>query len=156
HPRATTVPAIGSTRRIMHRNTPESLYPDEAMNQGAAPSTAATATHPTVAEDPALPAPSGLALTPLLLFLVLFFGAGMYFTAHGDAMGFYQLHAPVAILPALALAALVAWRRGIRPLETLLSGMGDPGVMLMCLIFLLAGGFVEVSRAIGAVDAIVA
>ncbi|MFD0325168.1 Na+/H+ antiporter NhaC family protein [Lysobacter gummosus] len=99
--------------------------------------------------------PSGLALTPLLLFLALFFGAGLYFTAQGDAMGFYQLHAPVAILPALALAAFIAWRRGIKPLETLLNGMGDHNVVLMCLIFLLAGGFVEVSKAIGAVDAIV-
>lgn len=99
--------------------------------------------------------PSGLALTPLLVFLALFFGAGLYFTAQGDAMGFYQLHAPVAILPALALAAFIAWRRGIKPLETLLNGMGDHNVVLMCLIFLLAGGFVEVSKAIGAVDAIV-
>ena len=102
------------------------------------------------------PAPSAVALTPLLLFLALFFGAGVYFTAQGDAMGFYQLHAPVAILPALALAAFIAWRRAIRPLDTLLQGMGDANVVLMCLIFLLAGGFVEVSKAIGAVDAIVA
>ena len=102
------------------------------------------------------PAPSALALTPLLLFLALFFGSGLYFTAHGDAMGFYQLHAPVAILPALALAAFIAWRRRVRPLDTLLAGMGDGNVVLMCLIFLLAGGFVEVTKAIGAVDAIVA
>ncbi|MDI9239331.1 Na+/H+ antiporter NhaC family protein [Lysobacter sp. LF1] len=100
--------------------------------------------------------PSALALTPLLVFLGLFFGAGLYFTSHGEAMGFYQLRAPVAILPALALAAFIAWRRGLKPLETLLSGMGDHNVVLMCLIFLLAGGFVEVSKAIGAVDAIVA
>ena len=47
--------------------------------------------------------PSALALTPLLLFLALFFGAGLYYTAQGEPMGFYQLRAPVAILPALAL-----------------------------------------------------
>ena len=99
--------------------------------------------------------PSAVALTPLLLFLALFFGAGLYFTAQGETMGFYQLRAPVAILPALALGAFIAWRRKLRPLETLLQGMGDHNVVLMCLIFLLAGGFVEVSKAIGAVDAIV-
>ena len=38
-----------------------------------------------------------LALTPLLLFLALFFGAGLYYTAQGEPMGFYQLRAPVAI-----------------------------------------------------------
>lgn len=97
-----------------------------------------------------------LALMPLLLFLALFFGAGLYFTGQGEAMGFYQLRAPVAILPALALAAFIAWRRRLGAVETLLRGMGDPGIVLMCLIFLLAGAFAQVSRAIGAVDAVVA
>ncbi len=102
------------------------------------------------------PRPSALALTPLLLFLALFFGAGLWFTAQGDAMGFYQLRAPVAILPALALAAWIARRRALPAGEILLRGMGDPNIMLMCLIFLLAGAFAAVSRAIGAVDAVVA
>lgn len=106
--------------------------------------------------QPASPAPSALALAPLVLFLMLFFGAGLYFTARGEAMGFYQLRAPVAILPALALGAWLAWRRGIRPVETLLAGMGHSNVMLMCLVFLLAGAFATVSRSVGAVDAVVA
>lgn len=100
--------------------------------------------------------PSALALTPLLLFLALFFGAGLYYTVHGEAMGFYQLRAPVAILPALALAAWLVHRHGMPPLDTLLRGMGDSNVVLMCLIFLLAGAFATVSKAIGAVDAVVA
>ncbi|MBD9477959.1 Na+/H+ antiporter NhaC family protein [Pseudoxanthomonas sp. PXM02] len=100
--------------------------------------------------------PSALALTPLLLFLALFFGAGLYYTAQGEAMGFYQLRAPVAILPALALGVWLARRRGVPAQQTLLQGMGDSNVMLMCLIFLLAGAFATVSKAIGAVDAVVA
>ncbi|AKC85752.1 Na+/H+ antiporter NhaC family protein [Pseudoxanthomonas suwonensis] len=100
--------------------------------------------------------PSALALTPLLLFLALFFGAGLYYTAQGEPMGFYQLRAPVAILPALALGLWLAYRRGVPGQPTLLAGMGDANVMLMCLIFLLAGAFAMVSKAIGAVDAVVA
>ncbi|WP_368562057.1 Na+/H+ antiporter NhaC family protein [Pseudoxanthomonas sp. UTMC 1351] len=100
--------------------------------------------------------PSATALTPILLFLLLFFGAGLYFTLQGEPMGFYQLRAPVAILPALALGAWLARRRGVAPMRTLLSGMGDNNIMLMCLIFLLAGGFATVTKAIGAVDAVVA
>ncbi|KRA52430.1 sodium:proton antiporter [Pseudoxanthomonas sp. Root65] len=100
--------------------------------------------------------PSALALTPLLLFLALFFGAGLYYTAQGEAMGFYQLRAPVAILPALALGVWLARRRGLPAQQTLLQGMGDSNIMLMCLIFLLAGAFATVSKAIGAVDAVVA
>lgn len=102
------------------------------------------------------PRASALALTPLLLFLALFFGAGLYFTAQGEPMGFYQLRAPVAILPALALAAWLAHRSGLKAGEVLLRGMGDPNIVLMCLIFLLAGAFAYVSSAIGAVDAVVA
>ena len=100
--------------------------------------------------------PSAFALIPLLLFLALFFGAGLYYTAQGEAMGFYQLRAPVAILPALALGVWLARRRGVPAQPTLLQGMGDGNVMLMCLIFLLAGAFATVSKAIGAVDAVVA
>ncbi len=100
--------------------------------------------------------PSALALTPMLLFLALFFGAGIYYTLQGEPMGFYQLRGPVAILPALALAAWIAHRRQAQPSQTLLAGMGDSNIMLMCLIFLLAGAFAAVSKAIGAVDAVVA
>ncbi|TYT25435.1 Na+/H+ antiporter NhaC family protein [Luteimonas viscosa] len=101
------------------------------------------------------PRASALALTPLLLFLAIFLGAGLYFSAQGEEMGFYMLRAPVAILPALALAMWIARRRRIAAVDTLLRGMGDPGIVLMCLVFLLAGAFAQVSRAIGAVDAIV-
>jgi Na+/H+ antiporter NhaC len=99
--------------------------------------------------------PSALALTPLLLFLAMFFGAGLYYTAQGDAMGFYQLHAPVAILPAIALGLWIARRSGIKAMDTLLQGIGDANIILMCLIFLLAGAFAMVTKQIGAVDAVV-
>lgn len=99
--------------------------------------------------------PSALALTPLLVFLALFFGAGLYFTAHGNEMGFYQLHAPVAILPALALGLWIAHRNGVKAMDTLLAGIGDSNIILMCLIFLLAGAFAMVTKQIGAVDAVV-
>lgn len=100
--------------------------------------------------------PSARALLPLALFLLLFFGSGLYFSLGGDAMGFYHLHAPVAILPAVALALVLG--RGMRekPVEVLLKGMGEPGIMLMCLIFLLAGAFAGVTRHVGGVDAAVA
>ena len=100
--------------------------------------------------------PSALALTPLLLFLALFFGAGLYFTAQGEALGFYQLHTPVAILPALALGLWIAHRRGVKAMDTLLAGIGDSSIILMCLIFLLAGAFAMVTKQIGAVEAVVA
>lgn len=97
---------------------------------------------------------SARALLPLALFLLLFLGTGLWFTAQGHEMAFYQLRAPVAILPAIALALWLGRRSA--PVDTLLRGMGDSNVMLMCLIFLLAGAFAQISKAIGGVDAVVA
>lgn len=96
---------------------------------------------------------SARALLPLGLFLSLFLGVGLWFTAQGQADAFYQLRAPIAILPAIALALWLGRRS--KPLDTFLAGMGNSDVMLMCLIFLLAGAFAAVSKAIGGVDAVV-
>ena len=100
--------------------------------------------------------PSACALSPLMLFLVLFFGAGLYYSAQGVPMAFYQLRAPVAILPAMVLGLWLVRRRGLQAQDTLLKGIADPDIVLMCLIFLLAGAFAMVTNKIGAVDAVVA
>ncbi|HWU52202.1 MAG TPA: Na+/H+ antiporter NhaC family protein, partial [Tahibacter sp.] len=96
---------------------------------------------------------SARALLPLGVFLSLFLGTGIWFTVQGHADAFYQLRAPVAILPAIALALWLGRRD--KPLDIFLAGMGNGDVMLMCLIFLLAGAFATVSKAIGGVDAVV-
>lgn len=103
------------------------------------------------------PQARAIALLPLFFFLALFFGAGLYFTLQGDEMGFYHLHAPVAMLPALIVALLlgVSYQQHSKPMDTLLKGMGEPNIMLMCLIFFLAGAFAKVTQAIGGIDAAV-
>ena len=62
----------------------------------------------------------------------------------------------MAILPAVALGLWLARRRGVPAQDTLLKGIADPDIVLMCLIFLLAGAFAMVTNKIGAVDAVVA
>lgn len=99
--------------------------------------------------------PSFVALLPLVVFLALFFGAGLYFSLNGDAMGFYHLHAPIAILPAIAVAIWLGRRAKQPQLDVLLKGMGHSSIMLMCLIFMLAGAFASVTRQIGGVEAAV-
>lgn len=101
------------------------------------------------------PSPRALALSPLFVFLLVFFGAGLYFTFAGDDMGFYRLHAPVAMLPAIILALIMGRKMARKPLDTLLEGMGEPNIMLMCLIFFLAGAFAKVTQSIGGIDAAV-
>jgi Na+/H+ antiporter NhaC len=95
------------------------------------------------------------ALLPLLLFLILFIGTGIFQTMQGVAMGFYQLSAAVAILPAIALA--IAMGRGTlnQKMTIFLSGVGEINIITMCMIYLLAGGFAEVAKSIGGVEATV-
>lgn len=104
---------------------------------------------------------SGLALLPLGLFILLFLGTGIYLQMQGVDYAFYQLPAPVAIIPALLLG--LYFNRVITPtkhtledsIALLIKGMGNNNVMTMCLIYLLAGAFAAVAKQTGGVDAVV-
>ncbi|SDR87349.1 putative methionine transporter, NhaC family [Halopseudomonas xinjiangensis] len=101
------------------------------------------------------PQPRAIALLPLLLFLLIFLGSGVYYTLSGTDFAFYQIKAPVAILPAIVLAILLA-REGLnRSLDTFIAGIGDSNIIMMVLVFLLAGAFASVTDAIGGVTATV-
>ena len=99
--------------------------------------------------------PSALALLPLALFLALFVGSGLWFQHQGIEFAFYQVSAPVAILPAIALAMLLARGPLKERIETFVRGVGDHTIITMVLIYLLAGGFASVAKAVGGVDATV-
>ncbi|SHH92963.1 Na+/H+ antiporter NhaC family protein [Ferrimonas marina] len=102
------------------------------------------------------PRPSALALLPLLVYLALFVGAGVYFQSQGTDFAFYQLSPVVAILPAIILALALSKQRLNDSIETLMKGIGDNNIIAMCLIYLLAGAFAAVAKATGGVDATVA
>ncbi|WP_432470302.1 Na+/H+ antiporter NhaC family protein [Amphritea sp. HPY] len=96
-----------------------------------------------------------LALLPLLLFLALFIGSGVYYQSQNVDFAFYQISAPVAILPAIVLALLLGRGELNKRLETFIQGVGDSNIITMCLIYLLAGAFASVAKAVGGVDATV-
>ncbi|MFI8619555.1 MULTISPECIES: Na+/H+ antiporter NhaC family protein [unclassified Marinomonas] len=96
-----------------------------------------------------------LALLPLALFLVLFVGSGLWYQAHDVDYAFYQISAPVAILPAIALAILLGKGALNKRIETFVNGVGDNTITTMILIYLLAGAFASVAKAVGGVDATV-
>ncbi|WP_298143959.1 Na+/H+ antiporter NhaC family protein [uncultured Acinetobacter sp.] len=96
-----------------------------------------------------------LALLPLIVFLAIFLGSGIYHTLISTEFAFYQMKAPVAAIPALILAVLL-YRGPINEgIETLLKGASHPNLILMFMVFMLAGAFASVSSAIGSVDATV-
>lgn len=100
--------------------------------------------------------PSFIALTPLLLFLATFIGAGLYFQSIGTDFAFYQLPSVVAILPAIILGLLLSKQKLNAAIESFIEGIGHSNIIAMCLIYLLAGAFAAVAKATGGVDATVA
>ena len=96
-----------------------------------------------------------LALVPLIVFLALFLGSGIYHSIIGTEFAFYQLKAPVAAIPAIILA-IVMYRGTLNTaIDEFLKGASHPNLILMLMVFMLAGAFASVSSSIGSVDATV-
>ncbi|QUE86421.1 Na+/H+ antiporter NhaC family protein [Exiguobacterium alkaliphilum] len=89
------------------------------------------------------------ALLPLLVFLAFFIGAGVYY---GD---FYKFPVLIAALIALIVAATMTKGSVTQTVERIAQGAGNPGILIMIFIFLLAGAFSNVAGEIGAIDATV-
>lgn len=100
-------------------------------------------------------APSAVALLPLVLFLALFIGVGTYLSLQGVDFAFYQLPAPIAVLPAVILALILSKDKLNRSIEHFMRGVGHQDIIAMCMIYLLAGAFASVAKASGGVDATV-
>lgn len=91
-----------------------------------------------------------LALLPLGVFLVLFVGSGVI---TGD---FYKMPALVAFLIASGVALLFNKNKSLESkMNVFCKGAGDTNIILMIVIFLLAGAFSSVAKAMGGVDSTV-
>ena len=99
--------------------------------------------------------PRALALLPLILFLAIFLGSGIYHTMIGTEFAFYQVKAPVAALPAVILAVLMYRGKLNEAIDEFLNGASHPNLILMFMVFMLAGAFASVTAAIGSVDSTV-
>ena len=89
------------------------------------------------------------AIIPLLIFVFVFLGAGIY---NND---FYALPSPVAALIGIVSAFILLKGKVNEKIDTFLKGCGDGKILTMCIIYLLAGAFATVSKATGSVDTIV-
>ena len=89
------------------------------------------------------------ALIPLFIFIFTFLGAGILLK------DFYAFPSPVAVILGIIAAFLLYKSTTESKVETLIAGCGESKIMTMCLIYLLAGAFAVVSKAMGGVDAVV-
>lgn len=99
--------------------------------------------------------PRALALLPLILFLAIFLGSGIYHTLIGTEFAFYQVKAPVAAIPAVILAVLMYRGKLNSAIDEFLNGASHPNLILMFMVFMLAGAFASVTSVIGSVDSTV-
>ena len=91
-----------------------------------------------------------LALLPIVVFLVLFVGSGII---TGD---FYKMPVLVAFMVAAGVALLFNKNESFdTKMDIFCKGAGDPNILLMLVIFLLAGAFGSVAKEMGGVDATV-
>lgn len=97
----------------------------------------------------------GVALIPMLVFLVLFLGTGLYLNAKGVEFAFYQLPAPVAAMVGLIVAFLICRGTLNEKFDNFVRGAGESNIITMCIIYLLAGALATVAKEIGGVDSTV-
>ena len=90
------------------------------------------------------------ALLPILCFLVVFIGMGVWLN------DFYAMPAIVGFLIAIGVAFCQNRKRSFsEKMEDVTHSMGDSNVMIMCLVFVMAGGFSGAVQAAGGVDSTV-
>ena len=100
--------------------------------------------------------PRGVALLPFLVFAVFYVGLSVYAGHRGFDMPWYKVPMPIAFLVASATAFVLGRRKIEEKVDIYARGMGETNIMIMCLIFILAGCFATIAKGSGAVDAAVA
>ena len=96
------------------------------------------------------PTPNGRALLPFLVFVVFYLGLSL------QAGDFYKVPMPIAFVVASASALFLNLRKSLsEKVDTYAAGMGDTNIMIMCMIFILAGAFATIAKGMGAVAAAV-
>ncbi len=100
--------------------------------------------------------PNGLALLPIIVFLVVYLGSGIYYEYINPVeggMGFYVMSVVVAFMVSLAVAFLQNKELSFDDkIKACAKGIGDDNITIMLFIFLLAGAFSGVAKASGGAE----
>lgn len=94
-------------------------------------------------------------LIPFIVFIFIYLGTGIFLNMQGVNLAFYQLPGPVAAFVAIIVGFIIFKGSINEKFETFLQGCGHQDIITMCIIYLLAGAFAVVSKAMGGVDATV-
>ena len=98
---------------------------------------------------------SAKALVPFLVFIFSYLLTGAILQSRGVEMAFYQVPAPVAAFLGI-ITAFILFKGSIDDkFDNLIAGCGDSNIIIMCLIYILAGAFSSLAKASGGVDSVV-
>ena len=90
------------------------------------------------------------ALIPFLVFVVFYFGFSLW------TKDFSKIPMTVAFIISSATALILNHKEKLsKKIELFALGMGNKDIMIMCLIFILAGAFTATAQAVGGVDSAV-
>lgn len=98
-----------------------------------------------------------LAFIPLIVFLALFIGSGIYFTASGTVeRPWSQMPRQTAVFAGVIVACLMCRKISVnKKIDKFIESASRPGIIMMVIIFLLAGAFSGMCKAMGASSSIV-
>ncbi len=96
--------------------------------------------------------PSFKGLVPFVVFIMVYLGSGLYFEAKGMNMAFYQLPSPVAVIAGIVCAFFLLKESVDEKFDTFVKGCGKSDIIIMCVIYLLAGAFARVTETMGGVE----
>lgn len=98
---------------------------------------------------------NGLALIPLLVFIGIYLGAGITLQSQGVEMAFYQFPSPVALFIAVIVGFMIFKGSINDKFSEFAKGCGEENIIIMLAVYLFAGAFSTVAKAMGGVDATV-
>ncbi len=96
-----------------------------------------------------------ISLLPFLIFIFSYLGIGLFFVINGKNDGFYMFKSPIAVIIGIIFAFILISGDYYEKISIFLKGCGDENIILMCMIYLLAGAFSNVSSKMGGVEATV-
>ena len=98
---------------------------------------------------------NGFALLPLVVFILIYLGAGLIYQSLGTDMAFYQFPIVTAALIGLVLAFCMGKGSINEKFSVFAKGAGNEDIMTMLIIFALAGAFSNVASIMGGRDSVV-
>lgn len=98
---------------------------------------------------------NGKALIPFLVFVAVYLFTGIILQRLEYDMAFYQLPAPIAVIVGIILAFIMFKGSIDDKFNDFIAGCGEENIIIMCIIYILAGAFSNVSSAMGGVESAV-